>query len=160
MNIFFIASTFYAPSVKFMLFNIFYAFTPRSWFFFFFFTIFLLFWNFSISLENLGFFCFLLNISSGPYSRPKFSNPVERNPALKNFGFFRKSLLVWNDPRFRKIHRLSCNVGQFLNVQGNFLLPIGNDSFSYFRWNWIQFNKKIRHLVGGYRVFCRFSAKQ
>ena len=41
-----------------------------------------------------------------------------------------KFLLLWNKiPHFQKIHWFLCNGGQFLSARGNFLLPIGVDSF-------------------------------
>ena len=40
-----------------------------------------------IHIYIFSFFCFLLNISSGWYSHPKFSNPVDMNPVLKKFWF-------------------------------------------------------------------------
>ena len=68
-------------------------------------------------------------------SRPKFRNPVEKNreggklPPWK-ISVFQKNFALWNEiPYFREICRFSCNARQFLSVQGNFLLPIGGDSF-------------------------------
>ena len=77
------------------LFAIFYAFTPRSWFlkFSYYFEIFQNFLR-----KSHFFFCLLLNISSGRYLRPKFSNPVKMNPALKIFWF--SGNFYWYEMKF------------------------------------------------------------
>ena len=61
-------------------------------------------------------------------SHPKFRNQKEsrgrKNPALENFLLF-----INKTPCFQTICWLSCNIGQFLSVWGNFLLPIRADNF-------------------------------
>ena len=48
----------------------------------------------------------------------------------EKFPVFWKFFLLWNKTLcFWKIHRFSCNTGPFLSVCGNFLLPIGGNSF-------------------------------
>ena len=87
---------------------------PRSWF-----LIILKF--FKISIENrmhVYFFSFPLNISSGRYSGLKFSNPVEMNPALKNFGFLEIFTIMKRNFPFLKNSPIFVNVRQFLSVRG------------------------------------------
>ena len=60
---------------------------------------------------------------------PKCRNPVEWNRESLEI-LAQKFLLLWNKtPCFQKMCGFSCNTGQFLRVHGNFLMPVGVDSF-------------------------------
>ena len=125
-----IATKFYTPGIKFMLF-----------FFGLFYAEILVFHDFLTILKLLNFFgksqfffsfSLLLNESSECHLCPKFRNLVKMNrkgrrlPPWKSFGFFGIFAVIKQIPFFWKIHRFSCNIRQFLSACGNFLLLIRN----------------------------------
>ena len=74
-----------------------------------------------------------LEVTSGALKNPRFS---------ENVRFYEKK-----NSLFTKYFQIFAYTGQFISARGNFLLPIGSDSFPILPKNGMQFDQKIWTLV-------------